>query len=94
MSAGASNDVWLDEMPSDWQRSRIRNVATLSSGYSATVPAPDEPCTVVPMELLSGDGAIDVSNQQPLDEVTSGLTLLWGGCQVGTNYFFMGCIEF
>jgi len=31
------------------------------------------------MELLSDDGAIDVSNQQSLDEVTSGLTLFEEG---------------
>jgi restriction endonuclease S subunit len=79
MSAVESNDVWLGKMPSDWQRSRLRNVAALSPGYSATVPASDEQCTVVPMELLSGDGAIDVTNQQPLDEVTSGLTLFEEG---------------
>jgi type I restriction enzyme S subunit len=79
MSAVESNDVWLDKMPSDWQRNRIRNVAALSPSYSATVPASDETCTVVPMELLSGDGAIDMTNQQPLDEVTSGLTLFEEG---------------
>ncbi len=79
MSAVESNNVWLAKMPSDWQRNRIRNVAALSPSYSETVPASDEPCTVVPMELLSGDGAIDVTNQQPLDEVTSGLTLFEEG---------------
>jgi hypothetical protein len=65
MSNVESNDVWPGKMPSDWQRSRLRNVAALSPGYSATVPASDEQCTVVPMELLSGDGAIDATNQQP-----------------------------
>ncbi|MBI1817106.1 MAG: restriction endonuclease subunit S [Deltaproteobacteria bacterium] len=79
MSAVESNDAWLGKMPSDWQRSRLRNVAALSPGYSATVPASDEACTVAPMELLSDDGAIDVTNQQPLDEVTSGLTLFEAG---------------
>jgi type I restriction enzyme, S subunit len=79
MSAVASNDVWLGKMPCDWKRSRIRNVAILSPSYSATVPASDEPCTVVPMELLSDDGQIDVKNQQPLDEITSGLTLFEEG---------------
>jgi type I restriction enzyme S subunit len=79
MSVVESNDIWLGKMPNDWQRNRIRNVAALSPGYSSTVPAPDEPCTVVPMELLSDDGSIDVTNQQPLDEVTSGLTLFEEG---------------
>ena len=79
MSAVEANDVWLAKIPGDWQRNRIRNVAELSPSYSATVPASDEPCTVVPMELLSSDGAIDVTNQQPLDEVTSGLTLFEEG---------------
>lgn len=62
MIANPTNDLWLDKMPRDWQRSRIRNVAALSPNYSQTRPAFDEPCTVVPMELLSIDGAIDVSN--------------------------------
>ena len=79
MSAVESNDIWLDEMPSDWQRSRIRNVAQLSPGYSATPPAPDESCTVVPMDLLSDDGKVDVTNHQPLGDVTSGLTLFEAG---------------
>jgi len=79
MSAVESNDVWLGKIPCDWQRSRIRNVAALSPSYSATVPTSDESCTVVPMEFLSDDGAIDVTNQQPLDEVTSGLTLFEEG---------------
>lgn len=79
MSVVESNDVWLSKMPSDWQRSRIRNVAVLSPDYSATVPASDEPCTVVPMELLSDDGVIDVTNQQPFEDISSGLTLFEEG---------------
>jgi type I restriction enzyme S subunit len=79
MSPVATNDLWLDKMPIDWRRSRIRDVATLSPTYSQTRPAPDEPCTVVPMEMLSDDGSIDVSNQQTLEEVTSGLTLFEEG---------------
>ena len=79
MSIVEPNDVWLSKMPGDWQRSRIRNVAVLSPGYSATVPASDEPCTVVPMELLSGDGTIDVTNQMPLEEISAGLPLFEKG---------------
>ncbi len=79
MSTVELNDVWIGKMPSDWQRSRIRNVVTLSPSYSASVPAPDEPCTIVPMELLSGDGAIDVTNQETLDGVASGLNLFEAG---------------
>ncbi len=66
-------------MPHDWSRSRIRNVATLSPNYSQTWPALDEPCTVVPMELLSSDGVIDVSIQQPLEEISTGLPLFEKG---------------
>jgi type I restriction enzyme S subunit len=79
MSSVATNEVWLGQIPSDWRRSRIRNVATLSPNYSRARPAADELCTVVPMELLSEDGFIDQSNQQPLKEVTSGLTLFEKG---------------
>ncbi len=79
MIAEQLDDLWLDKMPSDWQRSRIRNVAVLSPSYSQTRPASDELCTVVPMELLSDDGAIDVSNQQPLEDISTGLPLLEKG---------------
>ncbi len=79
MNPSVSNEPWVGKMPSDWQRSRIRNVATLSPTYSAAVPASDEPCTVVPMELLSADGTIDVTNQQPLEDISTGLTLFEEG---------------
>ena len=79
MSAVVSNDVWLGKMPSDWQRSRIRNVAILSPSYSAKAPTLDEPCTVVPMELLSADDTIEVTNQQPFEDVAPGLTLFEEG---------------
>ncbi|MBL8413455.1 MAG: restriction endonuclease subunit S [Propionivibrio sp.] len=79
MNSVTSNDLWLDKMPRDWQRSRIRNVAALSPNYSGTRPASDDPCTVVPMELLSNDGAIDVTNQQPLENISTGLPLFEKG---------------
>ncbi len=79
MIADLRNDLWLDEMPSDWRRSRIRNVATLSPNYSETTPASDELCTVVPMELISIDGAIDASNQEPLEDISTGLPLFEKG---------------
>ena len=79
MIANPTNDLWLDKMPRDWQRSRIRNVAALSPNYSQTRPASDEPCTVVPMELVSNDGAIDVSDQQPLEDISTGLPLFEKG---------------
>jgi type I restriction enzyme, S subunit len=79
MSPAPMNDLWLDEIPSDWQRSRIRNVAALSPSYSRARPSADEPCTVVPMELLSDNGWIDVSNQQPFEEVSTGLSLFEQG---------------
>jgi len=79
MNAGPTNDLWLGKMPPDWQRGRIRNVASLSPDYSETSPASDEPCTVVPMDLLSDVGSLDVSNQLPLEEVASGLPLFEEG---------------
>jgi type I restriction enzyme S subunit len=79
MIAEQLDDLWLDKMPSDWKRSRIRNVATLSPNYSQPRPSSDEPCTVVPMELLSDDGAIDASNQQPLEDISTGLPLFEKG---------------
>ena len=74
-----SNDIWLSEMPCDWQRSRIRNVTKLSPSYSCAAPTLDELCTVVPMELLSADGTIEASSQLPLSDISSGLTLFEAG---------------
>lgn len=79
MIAEQLDDLWLDRMPSDWKRSRIRNVAALSPSYSQTQPAFDELCTVVPMEMLSSDGVVDVSNQQPLEDISTGLPLFEKG---------------
>lgn len=77
--AVVSDDVWLGEMPRDWQRSRIRNVTKLSPSYSRSFPTPEELCTVVPMELLSSDGTIDASSQIPFSDISSGLTLFEAG---------------
>ncbi len=79
MSEIASHSVWLDKVPSDWKASRIRNVAVLSPGYSNTVPVPEEICTVVPMDAVSVDGVIDMTNLQPVEEVSSGLPLFESG---------------
>ena len=74
-----SNEPWLGKVAVDWKRSRIRNVAKLSPSYSSNPPGANEMCTIVPMEMLSEDGVIDVSNQEPLDEAQSGLTLFETG---------------
>jgi type I restriction enzyme, S subunit len=74
-----ANEPWLGKVPSDWKRSRIRNEAILSPGFSSDQPTPTETCAVVPMESLSTDGAIDFSNQQPFEDIPSGLTLFERG---------------
>ena len=74
-----SNEPWLGKAPADWKRSRIRNVARFSPGYSSTPPTTDEACTVVPMELLSADGEVDVSNQLILEDMQAGLNLFEQG---------------
>ncbi len=70
-----ANEPWLGKVPNDWKRSRIRNEAILSPGFSSDQPTPTETCAVVPMESLSTDGAIDFSNQQPFEDIPPGLTL-------------------
>lgn len=72
-------DPWLPGSPTDWIRTRIRNVSTLSPGYSAGPPAKGEPCTVVPMEAVSEFGSIDTLDQQPYSEVQPSLTLFEQG---------------
>jgi type I restriction enzyme, S subunit len=75
MIADQLEDIWLDKMPKEWKRSRIRNVATLSPSYSHSRPDSDELCTVVPMESLSCDGAIETSMSLQLGDVSTGLPL-------------------
>ena len=74
-----SNELWLDKVPAGWKRSRIRNVARFSPGCSSTPPTADEACTIVPMELISADGAVDVSNQLTLEDMQAGLNLFEQG---------------
>ena len=74
MTLVESNEPWLGKVPSDWTRTRIRNVATLSPGYSGDPPKNDEVCTIVPMELLFDNGTLDVSNQQVFEDIQGGLT--------------------
>jgi type I restriction enzyme S subunit len=74
-----ANEPWLGIVPSDWKRSRIRNEAILSPGFSSAPPMATEMCTVVPMESLSTDGVIDSSNQQSFGEIPTGLPLFEQG---------------
>ncbi len=79
MSVSNTNGCWFDKTPAEWVPSRIRNVAQLSPGYSGKPPADNELCTVIPMELLSDNGSIDLSNRQAIDELQTGLTLFEQG---------------
>lgn len=79
MTLVESKEPWLGKVPSEWTRTRIRNIAALSPGYSKEPPALSEVCTIVPMELLSESGAIDVSIQQPFEDIQAGLTLFEPG---------------
>ncbi len=79
MNAIQSNKPWLDTVPADWTSSRTRNVAQLSPSYSNGPPASDEPCTVVPMELVSETGMIDTTASQASEDVSGGLTLFEAG---------------
>jgi type I restriction enzyme S subunit len=74
-----SNEPWLGKVPSEWTRTRIRNIAKLSPPYSGDPPSPAEACTIVPMESLSESGVIDTGNQLPYEDIQSGLTLFEAG---------------
>ena len=73
------NEPWLDDVPLDWASSRIKNVALLSPGCSGKNPTQHELCTVLPMELLSDNGTIDIYNIQSYEDVFSGLTIFEAG---------------
>jgi type I restriction enzyme S subunit len=79
MSLVQTGEHWLGTLPTDWISSRIRNVAQLSPSYSNSLPVPDDLCTVVPMELLSESGAIDVTMAQPFEDINAGLTMFEAG---------------
>lgn len=79
MSLIESNEPWLGKVPSEWTRTRIRNVAKLSPGYSGEPPRSDELCTVVPMELLFDNGSLDTSTQLLFEDVQGGLTMFEEG---------------
>jgi len=69
MNLNRATEPWLDTVPAGWRSSRIKNVAQLSPSYSDGPPAPNELCTVVPMEFLSEFGSIDVTSAQPFEVV-------------------------
>ena len=73
------HEPWLGDVPLDWVSSRIKNVALLSPGFSGKNPTQHELCTVLPMELLSDNGTIDISNIQSYEDVFSGLTIFEAG---------------
>ena len=73
------HEPWLVDVPLDWVSSRIKNVALLSPGFSGKNPTQHELCTVLPMELLSDNGTIDISNIQSYEDVFSGLTIFEAG---------------
>jgi hypothetical protein len=64
MSLVESNEPLLGKAPEHWCGTRIRNVAELSPGYSNGQPQRNELCTVVPMEKVSDNGLIDISDIQ------------------------------
>ena len=73
------HEPWLGDVPLDWVSSRIKNVALLSPGFSGKNPTQHELCIVLPMELLSDNGTIDISNIQRYEDVLSGLTIFEAG---------------
>jgi type I restriction enzyme S subunit len=69
----------MNSVRADWKSRRIRDCAELSPGYSGPPPTDDEPCTVVPMELLSDAGTIDTAVIQTFEDVSAGLTVFERG---------------
>jgi len=65
---------WLTQVPQSWRCLRIKDIATLSPGFSGSVPTPSELCVVVPMEALSDKGDIETSLVQEFQDIQKGLT--------------------
>ncbi|MEW6708211.1 MAG: restriction endonuclease subunit S [Candidatus Riflebacteria bacterium] len=72
-------EPWLPAIPKTWKCSRIKNVSSLSPGFSGSKPDPEEICCVVPMENMSQAGTIDLGGLLPYKEVKDGLTLFEAG---------------
>lgn len=79
MNLAKTNEPWLDVVPDDWKRSRIKNVSVLSPGYSGHPPRNDELYAVVPMENVSDNGIVDTTDQINFEDIQSGLTLFEKG---------------
>jgi type I restriction enzyme S subunit len=79
MSLIDSNEPWLGKVCAAWKRSRIKNLSTLSPGFSLGNPRVEELCTVVPMESVSASGSIDTHFKLPIEEVSPGLPLFEKG---------------
>lgn len=79
MNLVKANEPWLDVVPDDWKRSRIKNVSLLSPSYSDHPPRNGKLCAVVPMEKVSDNGIVDTSDQIYFEDIQSGLTLFEKG---------------
>jgi restriction endonuclease S subunit len=67
-------DPWIGDIPQDWNRFRIKDIAEISPGFSDFVPTSNEKCVVVPMEALSEKGEIHASLIQEFQDIQPGLT--------------------
>ncbi len=69
-----SDEPWLNKIPCEWHKSRIKNIVTLSPGFSEDKPTETEEYTVVPMEAVSAYGQLNSDNFEDFVKISSGLT--------------------
>jgi type I restriction enzyme, S subunit len=66
---------WIGEVPEHWEIKRIKHVTEISPSKNMDgVKKTDEIVTFLPMEKLSTDGTIDVSEKRKVSEVFEGFT--------------------
>jgi type I restriction enzyme S subunit len=71
---------WLGAVPSHWESTRVRYVASLNPSKSATSHLPDEfEVAFLPMEFIGEDGSIDLSQTRVLGEVRNGYSSFANG---------------
>ncbi len=75
-----SGAEWLGAVPSHWESTRVRYVASLNPSKSATSHLPDEfEVAFLPMEFIGEDGSIDLSQTRVLGEVRNGYSYFANG---------------
>lgn len=69
----ANDLIWYGKEPTDWREFRIKDIVTLSPGFSSGRPSDDEICSVIPMESVSEIGDVSFERELSYADISPGL---------------------